>query len=165
MLAWTSGARRALGGVEPPRSSRIPESSPRSWGRSGPAQARTHRPSVRRKGIVPRAQLLARLQASRSVPLVTVIAPTGYGKTTLLAQWAAKDRRSFAWLTIDERDNDPTVLLTSIAAALDRVEPLEFRRSSPRWRRSTFARGSRRRFAGCGCDPVLGVAAHGPGAR
>jgi LuxR family transcriptional regulator, maltose regulon positive regulatory protein len=57
--------------------------------------------------------------------LLTVVAPTGYGKTTLVAQWAAKDRRPFAWVTLDEDDNDPTVLLTSIAAALDRVGPID----------------------------------------
>ena len=68
---------------------------------------------------------MARLQASRAIPLVSVVAPTGYGKTTLLAQWAAKDRRPFAWVTLDEDDNDPTVLLTSIAAALDRVGPID----------------------------------------
>jgi LuxR family maltose regulon positive regulatory protein len=103
----------------------LPESSLLAWTRSGLAQTKLHRPSVRRKGIVPRAELVARLQASRPIALVTVVAPTGYGKTTLLAQWAAKDRRSFAWLTLDERDNDPTVLLASIAASLDRVEPVD----------------------------------------
>jgi LuxR family maltose regulon positive regulatory protein len=56
---------------------------------------------------------------------VTVIAPAGYGKSTTLAQWAAKDRRPFAWVTIDEQDNDLTVLLTSIAAALDDIEAVD----------------------------------------
>ncbi len=42
-----------------------------------------------------------------------------------MAQWAAKDRRPFAWVTLDDDDNDPTVLLTSIAAALDRVGPID----------------------------------------
>ena len=93
--------------------------------RSGLDETKLHPPSVRRKGLVPRTELVARLQASRDVPLVAVVAPTGYGKTTLLAQWAAKDRRPFAWVTLDEDDNDPTVLLTSIAAALDRVRPTD----------------------------------------
>ena len=56
---------------------------------------------------------------------MTVAAPAGYGKTTLLAQWAERDARPFAWVTIDERDNDPVVLLRHVAAALDRVETLE----------------------------------------
>ena len=103
----------------------LPDSSLLAWGRSGLAHTKLHRPSVRRKGLVPTTDLVARLQASRAIPLVSVMAPTGYGKTTLLAQWAAKDRRPFAWLTLDERDNDPTVLLTSIAAALDHVRPVD----------------------------------------
>jgi LuxR family transcriptional regulator, maltose regulon positive regulatory protein len=103
----------------------LPESPLLAWSRSGLAQTKLHRPSVRRKGLVPRTELVARLQASRAIPLVSIMAPTGYGKTTLLAQWAARDRRPFAWLTLDERDNDPTVLLTSIAAAIDVVGPVD----------------------------------------
>ena len=34
-------------------------------------------------------------------------------------------RRPFAWLSIDEKDNDPIVLLTYVAVALDRVSPLD----------------------------------------
>jgi LuxR family maltose regulon positive regulatory protein len=57
--------------------------------------------------------------------VVAVLAPPGYGKTTLLAAWAERDPRSFAWLTIDHHDNDPAVLLRSIAATLDQIEPLD----------------------------------------
>jgi hypothetical protein len=49
----------------------------------------------------------------------------GWGKTTLLAQWASRSRRPFAWLSADEDDNDPIVLLTYVAAALDRVSRLD----------------------------------------
>ncbi|HEV2952299.1 MAG TPA: AAA family ATPase, partial [Actinomycetota bacterium] len=103
----------------------LPESPVLESSRSGLAETKLHPPSVRRKGLVPRTELVDRLQASRAVPLVTVVAPTGYGKTTVLAQWAAKDRRTFAWVTLDDDDNDPTALLTSIAAALDRVGPID----------------------------------------
>ena len=81
-------------------------------------------PHVRRD-TVSRTALVNRLRAGGSFPLVFVVAPAGYGKTTLLSQWAAKDARPFAWLSIDERDNDPLVLLRHLAAALDRVDPLE----------------------------------------
>ena len=53
-----------------------------------------------------------------------VAAPAGSGKTTLLSQWAERDARPFAWVSVDERDNDPFVLLKHVAAALDRIEPL-----------------------------------------
>jgi LuxR family maltose regulon positive regulatory protein len=53
------------------------------------------------------------------------VAPAGYGKTVLLADWAARERRDVAWLTLDEFDNTPSVLLTYIAVALDHVEPVD----------------------------------------
>ncbi len=53
-----------------------------------------------------------------------MFAGPGYGKTTLVAQWTDADERPFAWVSLDDRDNDPVVLLTYIAVALDRVEPI-----------------------------------------
>jgi LuxR family maltose regulon positive regulatory protein len=78
-----------------------------------------------RRDSVSRTPLVNRLRAAGAFPLVVVVAPAGYGKTTLLAQWAAKDARPFGWLSIDERDNDPVVLLRHIAAALDRIDPID----------------------------------------
>jgi LuxR family maltose regulon positive regulatory protein len=86
-------------------------------------ESKLYEPALRR-GVVPRPPLLARLQAARNVPTVAVVAPAGYGKTTLLALWADADDRSFAWLSLDRHDNDPIVLLTHLAVALDRVSPL-----------------------------------------
>ncbi len=73
---------------------------------------------------VPRTALVNRLRAAGAFPVVLVSAPAGYGKTTLLAQWAERDARPFAWVTVDERDNEPFVLLKHVAAAVDRIEPL-----------------------------------------
>ena len=86
-------------------------------------ESKLYTPTVR-PGVVPRPRLLARLRAARDVPTVTVVAPAGYGKTTLLALWAAADDRPFAWLSLDPNDNDPIVLLTHLAVALDRVSAL-----------------------------------------
>jgi LuxR family maltose regulon positive regulatory protein len=77
-----------------------------------------------RPGSVRRTGLVNRLRAERSLRLATVVATSGYGKTTLLAQWAARDERPFAWLSLDEHDNDPLILLRHLAAAFERVEPL-----------------------------------------
>jgi LuxR family transcriptional regulator, maltose regulon positive regulatory protein len=52
------------------------------------------------------------------------VAPPGYGKTTVLAQWAGRGGRAFAWVSVDERDNDPRVLLGWVARALDGVAPV-----------------------------------------
>ena len=59
--------------------------------------------------------------------MVSVVAPPGYGETTVLAQWAERNGQSFAWVSVDERDNDPKVLLTYVAQALDAVEPIDER--------------------------------------
>jgi LuxR family maltose regulon positive regulatory protein len=90
-----------------------------------PADATIRRP-VHRQGLIARTELLRRLEATPDdVPLVLLTAPAGYGKTTALSQWMATDRRRFAWVTIDEADNDPVRLAGHIAQALDRIEPLD----------------------------------------
>src|SRR3954451_17128686 len=76
-----------------------------------------------RSGTVSRTALVNRLRATAE-PMVLVTAPAGYGKTTVLAQWAARDSRVFAWVSVDERDNDPIVLLRHVALALHRISPL-----------------------------------------
>jgi LuxR family maltose regulon positive regulatory protein len=74
---------------------------------------------------VARTALVEHLLAPSAAPIVCVVAPPGYGKTTLLAQWAQRKGRRVGWVTADARDNDPAVLLTYLAVALDRVEPLD----------------------------------------
>ena len=84
-------------------------------------------PSRLRAGVVGRDSLLERLTRSDAGSIVSVVAPAGYGKSTLLAQWAARDARPFAWVSLDEYDNDPKVFLTYVARALAGVEPLPHR--------------------------------------
>jgi LuxR family maltose regulon positive regulatory protein len=81
-------------------------------------------PPVTRTGAVPRTVLVDRL-CGIDAPVVAVVAPTGYGKTTLVAQWAEKDPRDVAWLTLDETDNDPVVLLSGVVQSVGRIEPFE----------------------------------------
>jgi len=80
------------------------------------------RPPPRRPGTVQRTALLNRLRVVPGPPVVVVNAPPGYGKTTLLADWARRDERAFAWLSVDATDDDPHSLLGSLAAALDHVD-------------------------------------------
>ena len=88
-----------------------------------PIRASKLRPVAPRRGTVPRRALLDRLQASET-PVIVVMAPAGYGKTTLLSQWVDDEPGRVAWLSGDDGDDDPVVLCTAIAAALDRLEPL-----------------------------------------
>ena len=87
-------------------------------------ESKLHPPSAR-PGIVSRTVLVERLLASQTTPIIGVVAPAGYGKTTLLAQWAERTGRPVAWVSVDRPDNDPVVLLTYLAVALDRVEPID----------------------------------------
>jgi LuxR family transcriptional regulator, maltose regulon positive regulatory protein len=71
-----------------------------------------------------RSALVERLARGDLHPIVSVVAPAGYGKTTLLSQWAERNGEAFAWVSVDEADNDAKVLLSYIAEALDAVEPI-----------------------------------------
>ena len=85
--------------------------------------SKLRRPGTR-PGTVRRLSLIDRLARDDCGPVVSVVAPAGYGKTTLLAQWAERDGRAFAWVSVDEQDNDPKVLLAYVAEALDAVGPV-----------------------------------------
>ena len=116
------------------------------------------RPPTLRPGVVPRGALLSRLRRDTAA-VVTVVARAGYGKTTLLAQWAAAETRPVAWLSIDQRDNDPSVLVEHLVAAVDRAQPLDRRllaalggAGKPRWE-SVVARAAQA-LASC-TEPFL----------
>jgi LuxR family maltose regulon positive regulatory protein len=81
-------------------------------------------PPAARPGIVVRTGLLQRL-ATAQAPVITVTAPPGYGKTALMAQWADRLGPRVAWLSCDNADNDPVVLLSALAIALDRIGPVD----------------------------------------
>ncbi len=66
---------------------------------------------------VRRPALVDRLADPMAPPLAVLVAPAGYGKTTLLSEWATCDGRPFAWVTVDERDNDGDRLRHSVARA------------------------------------------------
>lgn len=77
-------------------------------------------PPVLRSSLVERSGLLSTLTGSTS-PVVLLVAPAGYGKTTILAQYADRADRPVAWLNLDEGDDDPTVLLSSMGHALTKA--------------------------------------------
>ena len=76
-----------------------------------------------RPGMVRRDRLLGRL-LDGGPAVVSLVAPPGYGKTTLLAQWASACSDPVVWLTVDALDNDPIVLLSYLGAAFDRIAPI-----------------------------------------
>ncbi|HZD71125.1 MAG TPA: tetratricopeptide repeat protein [Actinomycetes bacterium] len=74
-------------------------------------------------GFVPRPRLVGRLEEGLARGLVLVCAPAGFGKTSLLADWARRRGRVVAWLSLDEGDNDPARFWRHVVAALGRVCP------------------------------------------
>jgi LuxR family maltose regulon positive regulatory protein len=87
------------------------------------AESKIRVPALR-QGLVSRTALVNRLRANSAFPVVAITAPGGYGKTTLLAQWAARDARPFAWISVDARDADPIALLRHVATAMQALRPL-----------------------------------------
>lgn len=83
------------------------------------------RPPPVREGTVVRPELIELLRSDRGRKLTLLSAPTGYGKTTLLAQWCTseKETRPFAWISLDTGDNDPLRLSAYVIEAVDRIEP------------------------------------------
>ena len=55
---------------------------------------------------VGRSRLLTRLNNRHARKLITVVAPAGYGKTTLVTQWIHTQECTYCWLALDEADND-----------------------------------------------------------
>src|SRR5919199_3320537 len=76
-------------------------------------------------GVVVRSRLHERLLSPAAARLTTVVAPAGWGKTTLLAAWARDpgEQRPVAWLSLDEADDEPIRFWTYALSALGTVAP------------------------------------------
>jgi len=75
-----------------------------------------------RGDMVSRARLIQRLDDGTKRKLTLISAPAGYGKTTLLSEWAARAGQPVAWLSLDGEDNDPARFWAYLVVALQRVE-------------------------------------------
>lgn len=112
------------------RSVRTPQTSRPGAPPVGGVEARLRRPWTR-TSIVTRSGLVARLLAAADVRVVLLDAAAGSGKTTLLAQWAEADERPFGWVSLDETDGNPAVLIADVTRALDLVDIAQADGSSP----------------------------------
>ncbi|MDQ3412316.1 MAG: LuxR C-terminal-related transcriptional regulator, partial [Chloroflexota bacterium] len=74
--------------------------------------------------LVRRARLVDALERGvRDYKLVLIATPAGYGKTTLLAEWAHASRFPIAWLSISAEDNDPDRFFRYLLTAWAAVQP------------------------------------------
>ncbi|WP_277209403.1 AAA family ATPase [Isoptericola croceus] len=79
-------------------------------------------PPAPRRAAVSRRALVERAR-DVGARIVGVTAPPGYGKSTMLAEWASIEDRVVAWAGVDRLDDDPAGLLTLLALACARVSP------------------------------------------
>ena len=73
--------------------------------------------------LVPRTRLLERLEERRGRPLTLVVAPAGFGKTTLVSSWLEACDCPSAWLSLDENDDDLALFLAYLLAAIRTAFP------------------------------------------
>ncbi len=76
--------------------------------------------------LISRPRLADLLQKSLKYPLTLVSAPAGFGKTMLLSSWGQALPAStalVAWVSLDERDNEPQLFWTYVLSALDQHRP------------------------------------------
>lgn len=71
-----------------------------------------------RSPLVQRNRLLEKLNQGLTHKLVLISAAAGFGKTTVLSEWAQQTTFPVSWLSLDERDNDPTRFWIYVIAAL-----------------------------------------------
>src|SRR6188508_1827484 len=84
---------------------------------SAPHRARLLRPRLA-ADVVDRPRLVAPLAAGLARPLTLLVAPAGYGKTTLLCQWLAASPARAAWLSLTARDSDLAGFVPTVISAL-----------------------------------------------
>lgn len=78
------------------------------------------RPSLR-QDTVERTRLHDLLRLGCARPLTLVVAPAGWGKSTLVAEWLARDEITAGWVSLDGADNDPMRFWRYLLLAADRA--------------------------------------------
>jgi serine/threonine-protein kinase PknK len=91
-----------------------------------PTPATKYRPPVPTRSLVTRNRLIELFRAGGRRRVVLIHAPSGFGKSTLAAQWReelVRDGVAVAWLTIDDDDNNVVWFLAHLLESLRRVRP------------------------------------------
>ena len=76
-----------------------------------------------RVDLVARPRLVETLRQGVGQKLTIVIAPAGFGKTTLLGGWLGDRHDASAWVSLDANDNEPALFWAYFVRALQRIHP------------------------------------------
>ncbi|HEY7034481.1 MAG TPA: LuxR C-terminal-related transcriptional regulator [Thermomicrobiales bacterium] len=98
------------------------QASPNATPSRSVVSTKLYPPSVRAE-FVARPHLLSLLDGDPGCRLISICAPAGFGKSTLVAQWLAELRMPRTWATFDADDDNPRSFFGLIAAALRTVDP------------------------------------------
>ncbi|TDP37743.1 serine/threonine-protein kinase [Nocardia ignorata] len=91
-----------------------------------PTPATKYRPPTPARATLARKRLLERLRTCERTRLTTIHAPSGFGKTTLAAQWhdeLVEHGAAVAWLTVDEDDDNVAWFLAHLVEAVRPAVP------------------------------------------
>ncbi len=75
-----------------------------------------------RSRVVVRPKLVDQINKNVDCKLILISAPTGFGKSTLISEWATHSDYPFAWISLEEKDNDLIRFLSYFIAALQTIE-------------------------------------------
>lgn len=92
-------------------------------------ETKLYRP-ILTKDHVHRQRLVSLLEKNRHLPLQNIIAPAGYGKTTLVSSWLKKTEWPNSWISLDKNDNDLHRFLSYLINAIQTLFPKSMKLSS-----------------------------------
>ena len=102
-------------------------------------------PSLRHEPVA-RPRLHARLRDGLSLPLTLVVAPAGWGKSTLISEWLRQDGIMAGWVSLDRGDDDVKRFWHYLLLAANQGADTLVRGAAP------SRRGRLRRAPGCAAD-------------
>jgi LuxR family maltose regulon positive regulatory protein len=73
--------------------------------------------------LVHRARLVEKIDQGIENKLLLINAPAGYGKSTMLAEWATRSKMPVCWLSLDNSENDPLVFFANFISSIQTQHP------------------------------------------